>query len=345
MPREPLLMVVFLCTLVGSAAPDSCHAVEPDSRLIYAPDIVGVDRLFMIVLSAPIDVAKIEVSIAPRGCATLIDQTRLPTTSEQRRYYFRSVKPSKQSKITLAHPDGDVVVPITIWSFDNLNEFRKLKGTQLPRRWPLGESLPELKQGRTITTQAELDAAKSAGTGRGAHWIATSDDQIWAMQPDSTIPRWHWVNVTHGCPTHGTEIYKTRAYYPWIKDTSLPYRWKIECPVGHERYPSNDFANGDMTSGDFPDDGLGGACDYQGKRYGFIAEISQAYCHQMLQVAPDCADAYLATGDVRYLHKSLVAFSRLAVEWSYLATMTQHRHRNKRAQVDRLGPAPFSEGP
>ena len=118
------------------------------------------------------------------------------------------------------------------------------------------------------------------------------------MQPDSTIPRWHWVNVTHGCPVHGPEIYKTRAFYPWKKSASLPYKWKIECPVGHELYPSNDFAAGDMTSGEFPDDGIGGACSHNGKRYGFIAEIAQAYCHEMLKVAPDCADAYIATDDV-----------------------------------------------
>lgn len=322
-----------------------CQAAESDERLVYAPDILGVDRLFLVVLSAPVDSPKIKVTVSPPDAATLFDRTPLPAKSVQRRYYFRTLKPMEQAKIAFAHPEGEVVVPITIWSFDDLREFRKLKGTQLPRRWPLGETLPELKQERTVTTQAELDAAKGAGPGRGAHWVSKSDDEIWAMQPDSTIPRWHWVNVTHGCPTHGTEIYKTRAYYPWGKNASLPYRWKIECPVGHELYPSNDFAGGDMTSGDFPDDGFGGACLHEGKRYGFIAEIAQAYCHQMLQVAPDCANAYLATDDVRYLHKSLVAFSRLAVEWAYLATMTQHRHRNRRTQVDRLGPAPYSEGP
>ena len=65
----------------------------------------------------------------------------------------------------------------------------------------------------------------------------------------------------------------------------------------------------------------------------------------MLRVAPECADGYLATGDIGYAHKALVAFCRLAVEYAYLATMTQHRHRNKVTQVERLGPAPFSEGP
>ena len=345
MSGKTRVMFAFLLASILQVPCGFGQEAPPSERLVYAPDIVGVDRLFMIVLAAPVDAPKIEVTVSPPDSVTLFDRTPLPVASEERRYYFRALKPAERAEITFAHPEGDLVVPITIWCFDDLREFRKLKGTQLPRRWPLGEVLPELKQGRTVTTQAELDATRGAGPGRGANWIAKSDEAIWAMQPDSTIPRWHWVNVTHGCPVHRTDIYKTRAYYPWGKDGSLPYHWKIECPVGHELYPSNDFAHGDMTSGDFPDDGFGGACLHNGKRYGFIAEINQAYCHQMLQVAPDCADAYLATGDVRYLHKSLVAFSRLAVEWAYLATMTQHRHRNSRSQVDRLGPAPFSEGP
>ncbi|MFO7945578.1 MAG: hypothetical protein R6V19_02010, partial [Armatimonadota bacterium] len=88
-----------------------------------------------------------------------------------------------------------------------------------------------------------------------------------------------------------------------------------------------------------------GGCEYEGERYGFIAEICQSYCHQMLRVAPACADGYMATGDIRYLHKALVAMSRLAVEYAYLATMTHHRHRNSREQVTRLGQSHFSDGP
>lgn len=100
-----------------------------------------------------------------------------------------------------------------------------------------------------------------------------------------------------------------------------------------------------MTSGPFADDGIGGGCLHDGEHYGFIAELCQFYCGQMLGVAPDCARAYASTGDARYAHKALVAFCRLAEEYAYLATMTQHRHRNAVAQVERLGPAPFREGP
>ncbi|MFH1266743.1 MAG: hypothetical protein ABIK89_13525, partial [Planctomycetota bacterium] len=234
MSGRTLVMFVVLLASIFPVPRGFGQDPPASERLVYAPDIVGADRLFMIVLSAPVDAPKIEVTISPPDSVTLFDRTPLPTASEERRYYFRALKPAEKAQITLAHPEGDLVVPITIWSFDDLREFRNLKGTQLPRRWPLGEALPELKQGRTVTTQAELDAAKGGGPGRGASWIAKSDEEIWAMQPDSTIPRWHWVNVTHGCPVHGTEIYKTRAYYPWGKNASLPYPWKIECPVGHE---------------------------------------------------------------------------------------------------------------
>ncbi len=343
MSREAALMLLSASLVVLLAQQGFPQDTQADERIAYAPDIVGVDRMFMIVLKVPAGAPEIAVTFPDN--VTMFDRTPLPAKTDQRRYYFRALKPAAKVEIRFAHPEGEVVVPIVIWSFEDLREFRELKGTQLPRRWPLGEPLPELKEGRTVTTEAQVEAMKGGGAGRAETWVAMSDDDIWAMQPDSTIPRWHWVNVTYGCPVHGAEIYKSRAYYPWIKNTSFPYNWKIECPVGHELYPSNDFAHGDMTSGEFPDDGIGGACLYNGKKYGFIAEICQAYCHQMLKVAPDCARAWLATGDVRYLHKSLVAFSRVAVEYAYLATMTQHRHRNNRHQVDRLGPAPFSEGP
>ncbi len=316
-------------------------AVDADA-IAYKPDIVGMGRMFMVALRVPTDSPQIAVKVPE--CIEMFDCTPLPAKSEIRKYYFRSLKPAKQADIVFAHPSGQIAVSIEIWSFEDLRQFRELKGAQLPRRWPLGELLPELKQSQTITGEAYRERMKGQGAS-AAQWLDVSDDDIWAMQPDSTIPRWHWVNLSHGCPAHGTEIYKGRAFYPWRKNSAVPFDWKITCPVGDEAYPSNDFANGDMTSGPFPDDGIGGACEHSGKKYGFIAELCQHYCHVTLSVAPLCADSYLATGDIRYVHKALVAMCRLAVEYGYLATMTQHRHRNRQTQVERFGQAPFSEGP
>ncbi|MGC9319175.1 MAG: hypothetical protein ACP5KN_14175, partial [Armatimonadota bacterium] len=338
----PMLLLASVATLTQPAQPQEDAM---DERVLYAPDIVGADRLFMIVLQVPADAPEIQVAV-PRQ-VEMFDRTPLPAETDQRRYYFRSLEPAEEVQISFAHPEGEISVPLVIWSWEDLRQFRELKGTQLPRRWPLGERLPELKQGRTVHSDEDIEAMRTGTAGGDAQrYAAMPDEDIWQMQPDSTIPRWHWVNVTHGCPVHGTEIYQTRAYYPWIKDTSFPYSWKIECPVGHETYPSNDFANGDMTSGEVPDDGIGGGyLAPDGKRYGFIAETCQAYCREMMKVAPACARAYVATGEVKYLHTSLVAFCRLAEEYAYLATMTQHRHRNNRNQVDRLGQGRFDEGP
>lgn len=344
--KNALAMMLTLASL-------SCAAAETaDPRVAYQPDIVGVDRLFMVVLKAPAAAPAIAVTLP--DSVVLLDQTRLPTTADQRRYYFRSVKPSPKADLVFAHPEGPVTVSITIWSFEDLREFRTLKDHVLPRRWPLGETLPEMKTGQTLTDPPGV--RQPTGEKGSRYWLDFSDDDIWSLQPDSTIPRWHWVNVSGGCPTHGTEVYSRVAFYPWLDEmdrplrsyavATVPYAWKIKCPIGQELYPSNDFAKGDFTSGAFPDDGIGGGyVAPDGRHYGFIAEISQSYAHKMLNVAPQCAAEYLKTGDPAYVHKALVAFSRLAVEWSYLATMTQHRHRNNVGQVERLGPAPFSEGP
>jgi hypothetical protein len=318
--------------------------------IAYKPDVLGVDRLFVIALNVPPATPEITVEVPPQ--VALLDRTPLPADGAVRCYYFRTVQAGSNVTVAFAGPIPRQEVSVEIWSFEDLRAYRELKNVTLPRRWPLGEVLPELKESQTVTTEKYKEYRR--GRGGAKDYLEMSDDAIWALQPDMTIPRWHWTNVKEGCPVHGTEIYRGRAFYPWQNEkgndlrsytAGVPYPWKIKCPVGGELYPSNDFAADDFTSGEFPDAGIWGGCLKDGKRYGFIAEICQSYCHQMLRVAPACADSYLATGDVRYVHKTLVALSRLAVEYAYLATMTQHRHRNSRSQVDRLGPAPFSEGP
>lgn len=341
--RPGLWISLLTIAAVLTAIPAAVHCVAQetgmDARITYAPDVVGVGRLFMVAVKAPVETARIAVTVPE--CIELLDETPLPTQSEIRKYYFRSVAPAEQAEIVFAHPEGELTVPLVIWSFEDLREFRELKGTQLPRRWPLGEMLPELKQQQLFPTGAEKLSKQGSGG-----WLDVPDDVLWDMQPDSTIPRWHWVNLPEGCPVHGKDIYARRAYYPWIFVKSVPpWDFKIQCPIGDEVYPSNDFANGDFTSGEFPDDGIGGGYVRDGKHYGFVAEVCQQYCRRFMTVAPACAGSYLATGDIRYVHKTLVALCRLAAEYAYLATMTHHRHRNNVGQVNRLGQDRFESGP
>jgi hypothetical protein len=339
---------VLVLVVLGSGC--ACVYGQDDEVVAYQPDIIGVGRLFMVALKVPVGTPEIKLTVTES--VVLLDRTPLPTDKELRKYYFRSLDKAGHADIVFGLAGGDVTVSFEIWSYDDLREFRELKGKQLPRRGPLGEVLPELKEGQTITSAATIAAAKEGNV--YPKWLEMSDDEIWDMQPDSTIPRWHYASIHDGCPTHGTEIYDGKAWYPWRYGNGsrlrsyvpdLPYTWKIKCPLGGEIYPSNDFANGDFTSGEFPDDGIGGGLQHGGNTYGMVAELCQSYCHTMLRVAPRCVNSYMATGDMRYVHKALVAMSRVAVEFSYLATRTQHRHRNLATQLSRLGPAPFSEGP
>ena len=340
LPKLGAFLLILISINVAFAAPGE----DSQARLsvIYAPDIVAVGRLFMVSLKGAANPAGITVEMPP-GIKPVY-RSRKKDHKGAYKFFFRAALPLQEAKIVFRDSDRRAVVPITAWSFEDLCAFRTLKGMQLPRRWPLGERLPELKQKQTVNWPKGVKA-RDKRVHRAQAWLARSDDDIWAMQPDSTIPRWHWVNLSEGCPVHGQEIYHQRAFYPWEIPLSQPWKWKIVCPVGGEAYPSNDFASGDMDHGPFPDDGLSGGCLYKNNKFNFVARIAQAYCHQMLRVAPECARAYLATGDRDYAHKALVALSRLAVEYAYLATMTQHRHRNKVEHVRRYGPALFKAGP
>jgi len=61
-----------------------------DSRVLYAPDVVGVERVFMIALSLPVEAAEVAVTV-PAAVETF-DRTRLPARSQTRKFYFRALK-------------------------------------------------------------------------------------------------------------------------------------------------------------------------------------------------------------------------------------------------------------
>jgi len=111
--------------------------------VVYQPDFVGEGRLFMVALKIPTGIPDIRVK-CPSEVVSL-DRTRLPVQSDIRRFYFRAKKAAKKAEIIFSWPGNRVTVPIGIWSFEDLRQYRELKGTRLPRRWPLGAPLPELK--------------------------------------------------------------------------------------------------------------------------------------------------------------------------------------------------------
>ena len=139
------------------------------------------------------------------------------------------------------------------------------------------------------------------------------DEQLWELMPDTRIHREYYVNQHKGCPVHGIEIKKLNVFHPWkIDPFNKPF--KIQCPVGGEWYPSNDFAAGDLTSGDFPDDGTGFKKD--GDTYFFLGEyIHAVYLNGVRPALDRLSQLYLFTGDKRYAHKAAVILMRLAEQF------------------------------
>ncbi len=94
----------------------------------------------------------------------------------------------------------------------------------------------------------------------------------------------------------------------------------VECPVGHETYPSNDYQS--LYEGDFQqttdknkkytDDGWGWEGP-DGERYWFVAYANQwMFLAHIRPAIRDLGRAYLITGREEFAHKALVLLYRLA---------------------------------
>jgi hypothetical protein len=143
--------------------------------------------------------------------------------------------------------------------------------------------------------------------------VKLSDEQLFAMMPPITIGRKWNTNPTATCPVHGTEIKKFSGFYPWRFDfENHPY--KVICPVGKEMYPSNDFAAGDLTSGEYPDDGTG--CQIGDQRFQFINYWAHgAYLNWVRPTISCLAEAYLLTDEPQYAHKAAVLLAAVANQY------------------------------
>jgi oligo-alginate lyase len=150
--------------------------------------------------------------------------------------------------------------------------------------------------------------------GSATDCLAQTDDFIWLMQPTTKLPRVPPDHETLAmCPVHGEEVRKYSAWTAWTSDP-IHHPYKVRCRAGGEWYPSNDYLNGDLTSGEFPDDGNG--CLYKGKRYYFLREYAHmAYGNNTIPCLRSLSQAWLLTGDKRYARKGCILLARLASEY------------------------------
>lgn len=192
----------------------------------------------------------------------------------------------------------------------------------------------QAKGGRVLHTEAEMAQFRENLAQQGwvqgqvqsavqaaAPWVKLTDQELWDFFPAGTVPRSVLLNRDQGCPVHGLRIFEGRGFYPWRWSPDKPY--KVQCPVGDEWYPSNDFAAQLAAAGDqgvkgqvdthqkYNDDGWG-YVDEQGHRYWFVAFYNQWYWHTRRNVPGLLSRAYLLTGEAKYAHKAAVALARLA---------------------------------
>ena len=110
MPREAaLLLLAAAC--VASVVRCGAQDETTDERIVYAPDIVGVDRLCMVVLNVP--QAAPEIAVTVPECLTLLDRTPLPARGEQRRYYFRAVERAEAPAPLNSTFTSSIFLPVT----------------------------------------------------------------------------------------------------------------------------------------------------------------------------------------------------------------------------------------
>ena len=209
----------------------------------------------------------------------------------------------------------------------------------LPRRWPLGEELAERKLRQTCHTPEEVALARrnaretawgqaelASAVSSARRWVEMPDETLWGLVLPTTVPRRHYVNQLKGCPVHGTEIKAKGHFHPWRIDP-VGHPWRIQCPVGDEWYPSNDFANGETAGGDFPDDGFAYVSP-GGEHYYFLGEYAElVHLGWVRKAVSSLARAYLLTGERRYARKTAIMLSRVAEEYGHMSHVIDDRAR------------------
>ena len=187
-----------------------------------------------------------------------------------------------------------------------------------PQRIAVGKENAAREWGKNLCERMQKGDANTYYIGReygaAADCIAQTDDFIWLMQPTTKIPRVvpnHDTNAL--CPVHGEEVRKQSAWTAWTTDP-IHHPYKVRCRAKGEWYPSNDYMNGDMTSGDYPDDGTG--CKVGDKRFYFLIEYAHmAYGNNTIPCLRSLSQAWLLTGDKRYARAGCILLARLASEY------------------------------
>ena len=315
------LLAVIIMAIITSALADSGESIS----IIWSPPRAGEGRMFRVLVHHTGRVV----------CTTgselaLLDRTPTDSTGPDHRFYFRAVAPGHAARIAFVDPEdetarADTAVQIIAerdWSSDTATG-----NVALPRIWPMDRRTIGLKTRRTLVPDRRIGHDPDHAAPEALSW---TDEAVWNLVLPCDIPRWHFMNLRHGCPIHGRQVFERDAYYPWlVEPLERPYH--IQCPVGGEWFPSNDYAAGDFTSGDYPDDGLG--YEQDGLKFGMTSYALQRRIRYTYSVARQLSNHYEATGDVATAHKLAVILCAIAREHRYLCCFLEHRYQRYQQTV------------
>ncbi len=333
-PIEAALLMACVCLT-------NAHLAHAELQILDKPLWIFPGQQVRVVLQQPAGSGKLSVQVP----ATLEMFDTWDQDSIQR-YYFRALH-AGDATLRFSGAAGELEMPLEVVAWGDVYRPRRYKDIALPRIWPMEElEYGELKSERTMHSEADLERLREQGkvTPRAARWRDTPDDEIYNIIPGPSVPRTFGTvlatdlepnrGIGKGCPVCGTAIFEGRSgFYPWKYSTD-PLDWKIRCPNCNTEFPSNDWRGGDMHSGPFPDDGFGCepvepviAPDGGKWRWPFIAYYHQhaAYMSEFTPGIIETAEAYAATGDAAYAHKSAIGLLRFAEAMVDMSLNLNHR--------------------
>jgi len=327
-------MVVAAVLLVVVAGADG------ELKCIQKPMFWLAGQQTRIMIETPADCGKLEVTYPE--ALELFDRWPHKAGDTTQRFYFRALEPLESGEIVFKSGNYELTLPVKVLAWAEVMEPGSLEfeGMALPRIFPM-EGEDEHKSGISFVRQEAMEAlreGREAGKEEGEKLAAAlpDDKEIFYRLPESTIPRAVFVTqkgTSWGCPICGAKIFEGRhPFYPWVLDyENHPYQ--VQCPECERWFPDNDFANGDMTSGEYPDDGWAYK-DETGRPFCFVSYYTQLYYRtRYYPTAFGYAASYGRTGNQRIGRTAALMMFRIAQEYLNLALNINQRKAFMRSAV------------
>ncbi|MFW6437666.1 MAG: hypothetical protein ACOCZ7_01525, partial [Armatimonadota bacterium] len=301
------LAVIFMAAAHAADLPNPF--APPDGPVVGPGPVPVMEQAFYV--EAPIAPAT-EVDVtAPEG-VILLDRTKPGYPTERTRFYFRADR-GLEGEIVLTPAGGEAMhVPLTVRSYreDIEHQVQQVPGVQSDER-KRGRSYYTDRMIATARENMEAHPELADEIDRDTRYDAMSDEEIFQALPGWNVPRQCYSNWP--CPDCGEVIFKRSGFYPWQASTGDP--WKLTCPECGRKFPSNDWANGDFTSGDYPDDGWGYPLTGT-ERSDYAGWIAYYNHHQLWrQVGGELRRLslrYLLFGDEEAAHRAGILLARIA---------------------------------